>query len=121
MPKWTQIPAEPLKFNPYQDAFWKAHRERICNACRIEYDSPPNEVCPQCGVKGTRKFHRMLLLAGRRGGKTKASSIAAVEEASIPNTIGWCCAPNNPKIHPYVIPAIHETIPTDLVGYWASE
>lgn len=121
MPKWTQIPAEPLKFNPYQDAFWRAHRQRICGNCRIEYDSPPHETCPQCGTKGVRKFHRMLLLAGRRGGKTKASSIAAVEEASIPNTIGWCCAPTNPKLHRYVIPAIQELIPPDWVESWSSE
>lgn len=121
MPKWISIPAEPLKFNPYQDAFWTAHRARLCRTCQIEYDSPPNEVCPQCHIKGTRKFPRLLLLAGRRGGKTKAASIAAVEEASIPNTIGWCCAPTNPKLHRYVIPAIQELIPPDWVESWSSE
>lgn len=133
MPKWTSIPSEPLKFNPYQDAFWTAHRARLCEdtkdkdgkvikvGCHIEYDSPPHAVCPQCGVKGVRKFHRMLLLAGRRGGKTKAASIAAVEEASIPNTIGWCCAPTNPKLHRYVIPAIQELIPDSWVESWSSE
>jgi hypothetical protein len=121
MPKWTPLPTEPLKYNPYQDAFWKAHRQRLCRNCHIEYDSPPHAVCPQCGEKGSRKFHRLLLLAGRRGGKTKAASIAAVEEASIPNTIGWCCAPTNPKLHRYVIPAIQELIPPEWVASWSSE
>lgn len=121
MPKWTPLPTEPLKYNPYQDNFWKAHRQRICRTCKIQYDAPPNPVCPQCGQKGIRNFHRLLLLAGRRGGKTKAASIAAAEEASIPNTIGWCCAPTNPKLHRYVIPAMQELIPNEWVASWSSE
>lgn len=121
MPGWTPLPTEALKFNPYQDSFWKARRKRICRSCKIEYDSPPAPVCPQCGQKGIRNYHRLLLLAGRRGGKTKAASIAAAEEASIPNTIGWCCAPTAPKLHRYVIPAMQELIPKEWVASWSSE
>jgi hypothetical protein len=121
MAGWKTLPSEPLKYNPYQAAFWDAHKQRLCAKCRIEYDSPPHATCPQCGEKGTRKFPRLLLLAGRRGGKTKAASIAAAQEASIPNTIGWCCAPTAPKLHRYVIPAMQELIPDEWVENWSSE
>ena len=122
MPKWIQLPSEPLQFNPYQDAFWKARRARICQACQIEFDvSSTTFVCPQCKQRGLRKFHRLTLLAGRRGGKTRAASIAAVEEACVPNTIGWACAPTNPKLHRYVIPAFQQLIPPDWVKSWSSE
>lgn len=121
MPKWTPLPTAPLKFNPYQDAFWKAHRARLCNDCQIEFEAISTANCPQCDKKGQRKFHRLTLLAGRRGGKTKAASIAAVEEACIPNSIVWCCAPTNPKLHRYVIPALQELIPPSWVTSWSSE
>lgn len=121
MAKWIQLASEPLKFNPYQDAFWKAHRQCLCETCKIEFTSPPHVTCPQCGLPGKRAYHRLILIAGRRGGKTRAASIAAVEEATIPNTIGWCCAPTNPKLHRYVIPAVQELIPADWVQSWNSE
>lgn len=123
MAKWLNLHSEPLKFNPYQSEFWKAHRKRLCKACKIEFDCPPTFVCPQCKQKGNRVFHRLTLIAGRRGGKTRAASIAAAEEASIPNSIVWCCAPTNPKLHRYVIPAMQEIIPADWVidNGWSSE
>lgn len=121
MPKWTQLHQEPLKFNPYQDHFWRAHRARICKACRTEFEAVSSKTCPKCGEVGLRKFSRLTLLAGRRGGKTRAASIAAVEEACIPNSIIWCCAPTNPKLHRYVIPAVQQLIPPDWVDTWSSE
>jgi hypothetical protein len=120
--KWTQLPiAEPLKFHYYQDAFWNARRQRLCFACKIEFKNPPNLVCPNCGGKGKRTFHRFALLSGRRGGKTRAGAIAAVEEACIPNSVIWCCAPTNPKLHRYVLPALQELIPEDWVSSWSTE
>lgn len=122
MPKWTYSPPdEPLKFHPYQDSFWKARRQRICRDCQIEFNAPPDARCPQCGGRGIRKFHRLTLLAGRRGGKTKAGAIAGAEEASIPKTIGWACAPTNPKLHRYVIPAFQQLIPNEIVKDYSSE
>jgi len=121
MPKWIQLPSDQLKYNPYQDAFWKAHRQRICKTCQIEYDCPPHNVCPQCKQRGDRRYHRLTLLAGRRGGKTKAASIATVEEICVPNSIVWACAPTNPKLHRYVIPAIQQLVPPDWVSSWSSE
>jgi hypothetical protein len=48
-------------------------------------------------------------------------SIAGVEEATIPNSIGWACAPTNPKLHRYVIPAFQQLIPPEWVADWSSE
>lgn len=61
------------------------------------------------------------MLSGRRGGKTKAGAIAGAEEASIPKTIGWACAPTNPKLHRYVIPAFQQLIPNEIVKDYSSE
>jgi hypothetical protein len=126
MPKWTQLPSEPLLFNPYQSAFWAARRKRLCKTCEIEFDCPPNFCCPQC--QGTdrsqnmkRAFHRLALVSGRRGGKTKGASIAVAEEATVPNSIVWACAPTNPKLHRYVIPAFQQIIPDSWVHSYSSE
>lgn len=121
MPKWVSLPAEPLKHNPYQAAFWDAHRARICKQCKTEFEATTSKDCPACKDVGLRKYNRLTLLAGRRGGKTRAASIAAVEEACIPNSIVWCCAPTNPKLHRYVIPAIQQLIPESWVKSWSSE
>lgn len=140
MPKWVYIPRredEPLKFHPYQDAFWKARRLRTCKTClelfltggmplemaqeKAEFASPPHHVCPTCKTRGLRKYHRLLMMSGRRGGKTEAGAIAAVEEACVPNTIGWCCAPTNPKLHRYILPALQRLIPDSWVESWSSE
>lgn len=121
MADWLELPAEPLKFQPYQDAFWKARRQRICRTCKIEFDAPPHPRCPQCGDRGVRKFHRCCLLSGRRGGKTRAGAIAGTEESTLPNTIGWACAPTNEKLHRYVIPAFQQVIPNKWVLDYSAE
>jgi hypothetical protein len=121
MPKWVNLPQVELKYHPYQDAFWKARRKRLCYTCKIEYSCPPDSVCPQCKKIGVRANHRLLLLSGRRGGKTEAGAIAAVEEACVPNTIGWCCAPTNPKLHRYILPALQRLIPANWVKNYSAE
>jgi len=121
--KWIHLPSEPLKFNPYQDAFWKAHRARLCKHCKTEFEAISSNQCPTCRERGLRKYHRLTLIAGRRGGKTRGAAIAAAAEACIPNSVIWCCAPTNPKLHRYVIPAMQELIPLDWVmkDGWSSE
>lgn len=119
MPKWAQLPATQLKYHPYQDQFWKARRARVCNTCKTEFSAPG--LCPTCGGIGIRANHRLLMVSGRRGGKTEAGAIAAVEEACIPNTIGWCCAPTNPKLHRYILPALQRLIPESWVSSYSSE
>jgi len=68
-----------------------------------------------------RKFDRLCIIAGRRWGKSRIGSIAGVEEATIPNTIGWAAAPTNPKLHRYVIPAFQQLIPQEWVLDWSEE
>jgi hypothetical protein len=66
-------------------------------------------------------FDRMTIIAGRRWGKSKVGSVAGVEEATVPGTIGWACAPTNQKLHRYVIPAFEELIPENWVKSWSAE
>lgn len=82
---------------------------------------PLFNLCPKCQIKGDRLFDRLTIIAGRRWGKSKIGSIASVVEATIPNSIVWCCAPTNPKLHRYVIPALQELIPEDWVESYSSE
>lgn len=121
MPKWVQLPAEKLYAQPDQHAFLEARRQRICKSCKIEYTTPPDNSCPNCKQKGERSFDHLTIIAGRRWGKSRIGSIAGVEEATTPNTIGWACAPTNPKLHRYVIPAFQQLIPPEWVESWSTE
>ncbi len=121
MAKWIQLQSEKLFHQPDQQAFLDARRLRWCKKCKLEYKCPPDLVCPNCQGKGNRLFDRLTIIAGRRWGKSRISSIAGVEEATIPNTIGWACAPTNPKLNRYVIPAFQQLIPPDWVQSWSSE
>lgn len=121
MPKWIPLPAEKIIYQPDQMRFLSDRRRRICKTCKVEYDCPPNLVCPTCNTKGIRVFDRLTIIAGRRFGKSLFGSIAGAEEATIPNTIGWACAPTNPKLHRYVIPAFQKMIPREWVADWSSE
>ncbi len=127
MAKWNQLAAEPFYQQQDQLDFLTARRIRKCRTCKddqgdaLEFSNPPNLVCPQCDQKGKRAFDRLVIIAGRRWGKTRIGSIAGVEEACIPNTIGWACAPSNPKLHRYVIPAFQQLIPQAWVADWSTE
>lgn len=121
MAKWITLPDDPLKYHPYQDAFWTARRQRWCAACRHAFTVPPETGCPQCQGRGERVFHRLTVLSGRRGGKTRMGAIAGAEEACVPRTVGWACAPTNPKLHRYVIPAFQRVIPATWVKEWKSD
>lgn len=121
MAKWLSIPREPFFHQPDQQSFLDSIRKRQCGKCKNLYDCPPHATCPTCEIKGTRIFDRLTIIAGRRWGKSKVGSIAGVEQATIANTIGWACAPTNPKLHRYVIPAFQELIPPEWVQSWNSE
>ena len=122
MAKWLSLPAEKLFYQPDQQDFLNAVKSRICSNCKKEYEStPPLGVCPDCGIKGSRRFDHLTIIAGRRWGKSRVGSIAGVSEACINNTIGWACAPTNPKLHRYVIPAFQQLIPPEFVEDWNSE
>jgi hypothetical protein len=103
-------------------AFLDAKNERLCRKCDKLYTCiPPQVLCPYCSEKGTRQFDRLTIIAGRRFGKTKIGSIAGAQEASIPNSVGWACAPSDPKLMRYVIPAFQELIPKSWVQSWNAE
>lgn len=121
MPKWLTLPAEKIIYQPDQMRFLADRRRRICRQCKLEFLAPPNPTCPSCGSKGTRVFDLLTIIAGRRFGKSLFGSIAGAEEATLPNTIGWACAPTNPKLHRYVIPAFQRLIPNDWVVSYSSE
>jgi hypothetical protein len=122
MPKWTPLPAEKFYSQPSQLAFLQAKNERTCRSCRETYlSTPPNVSCPKCGLNGRRRFDRLTIVAGRRFGKSRIGSMAGVQEATIPNTVGWACAPTVPKLHRYVIPAFQQLIPDSWVKSWNAE
>ena len=65
-----------------------------------------------------------LYLAGKGCTPTHNSlfgSISGIQEACIPGSIGWACAPSNPKLHRYVIPAFQALLPPDWVADWDGE
>lgn len=122
MPRWMELPAEKLYHQAGQQAFLAARRRRWCKACKKEFIClPPKSFCPTCETKGIRLFDHLTIIAGRRFGKSRIGSIAGAEEATIPNTVGWACAPTVPKLHRYVIPAFQQLIPDGWVKSWSSE
>lgn len=130
MPKWITLPSEPFYSQPSQQAFLDARRARWCYSCKGPDGKPlvytakaeqDGSLCPNCKAKGRRHFDRLTIIAGRRFGKSRIGAIAGAEEATIPRTIGWACAPTNPKLYRYVIPAFQELIPDSWVADWRSE
>ena len=81
-----------LLYNPYQQAFLTALRERLPD--------------------GRRAYTRLALFAGRRSGKTLIGALATVTEAGArPRQVIWVCTGSYPKLHDYVIPAITSYMP----------
>jgi hypothetical protein len=103
-------------------AFLEAIQQRRCRQCKKHFKIIPGvDLCPDCAVKGLRVWDRLTIIAGRRFGKSKIGSIGGALESNIPNSIGWACAPTNPKLHRYVIPAFQELIPNEWVKDFNSE
>lgn len=111
-----------MYYQPDQEAFVKARRNRYCQKCKLEYQAiPPIRECPKCGSRGKRHFNYLTIIAGRRFGKSRIGSISCVDEAAFPHSIVWACAPTVPKLHRYVIPAFQELIPEDWVKDFKSD
>lgn len=122
MASWTTLPGEALYYQPDQQAFIEARRQRYCKSCKLEYQAvPPIRECPQCGQKGKRFFNYLTIIAGRRFGKSRIGSIAGLDEACFPNSLVWACAPTVPKLHHYVIPAFQKIVPDDWVQSYRSD
>lgn len=73
----------------------------------------------QKNTAGEPAFNRLLLLSGRRGGKTVCGAIGIALLASKPNQVLWACAPSFPKLHDYVLPALREAIPPEWIVKWS--
>ena len=122
MAKWLSLPSEPLFPQVDQQHFINDRRKRVCSACSVEFSATPTSpTCPSCGDNGKRVYDRLAIISGRQWGKSRIGSIAGLEEAAFPGTIGWACAPSNPMLHRYVIPAFQRIIPPEWVEDYNAE
>jgi phage terminase large subunit len=120
---------KPLLFNPYQDAFMEARRQRFCLNCKTigRMDENCNFICQKCQQKhdsnltAPRLFDRLLVLAGRGGGKTLIGAHAAREEMLIPNSIGWVMGANYKLLHDSTFPTLVRLINPEWVKRWDPE
>lgn len=127
---------EPLLYNPYQQHFQQARRMRYCMKCHqvdpktgASGSTGPDGrfVCPFCGeihvtnLTAPRLFDRLLVLAGRGGGKTKIGAHAAREEIMVPNSIGWVMGATHKILHDSTFPTLVRLIPPDWIKRWDPE
>lgn len=112
-----------LEYNPYIESFLQHRRlfycSRVCvteGGERLSWSMLEHGIhCPRCGGRGVRAYTHFFLRAGRQSGKTTGGSLSAVEETlAVPNRSGWCCAPTNPELYDYVIPAFFARLPEEL-------
>lgn len=126
----------PLLFNPYQQNFQQARRARFCLNCkRIDpvakcsgYTGEDGRfICPTCktvhvsNLTAPRVFDRLLVLAGRGGGKTLIGAHAAREEIMVPNSIGWVMGATHKILHDSTFPTLVRLIPPDWIKRWDPE
>lgn len=121
-------PLVSLLYNPYQVSFLLARRLRACpGLCtdakgeRLTWSMLDSPVCPSCKQKGVRPYRRFFLRAGRRGGKTRIGALSAIEEATVPYSVGWCCAPSYPELEDYVLPAFFSQLPSAWFDHPATD
>lgn len=119
-----------LKYQPQQVAFLHALASRHCDrsapkyGCgtewQLSFGDPRTKLCPKCGRMGTRDFVKMLLFAGRQGGKTRVGTLGGVLEASMPDSYGWVTAPTYRDLTDFVEPAFFAQLPQDWLdrGDW---
>jgi Terminase large subunit, T4likevirus-type, N-terminal len=117
-----------FKFNPYQEAYLEARRRRVCpNVCvdaegnKLIWSMLESLVCPRCKGPGIRAFRRFYLRAGRRGGKTRVGALSAIEECTVPNSIGWACAPSFDELDEYVLRAFFSILPQEWYDHPLTE
>lgn len=127
----------PLLYNPYQQHFQRARRLRFCLKCRFAdpkldgaggLTGPDGRfVCPKCGtthvsnLTAPRLFDRLLVLAGRGGGKTLIGAHAAREEIMVPNSIGWIMGATHKILHDSTFPTLVRLLPPDWIKRWDAD
>lgn len=120
---------EPLLANPYQAAFMAARRERVCLKCTTLGSMTENGIfiCAKCGTQhysnltAPRAYDRLLVLAGRGGGKTLIGAHAVREELLIPNSLIWVMGPTYKILHDSTMPTLLGLINPDWVKRWDPE
>lgn len=118
-------PIVSLEYHPYQLAFLDALVQYVCIPCGREFKATfgndASRICPQCKKRGVHTFNRYVLIAGRRGGKTRIGTLACILELSFPNTYGWVCAPTFRDLTDFVEPMFFGQLPQDWVdrGDWS--
>ena len=120
---------EPFLFNPYQQSFQAARRQRFCLNCKTIGSMDENSVfvCKKCerhhesNLTAPRMFDRFLLLAGRGSGKTLIGAHAAREEMLVPNGIGWVMGPTYKILHDSTFPTLVRRIPPSWIKKWDPE
>lgn len=91
-----------LQYNPYQHAFF--------------------EALTSTRPDGGPSFTQLALFAGRRGGKTRAGSIAVPKLiARKPKQFGWVCAPTYGDLEDFVKPAVFDAIPKGWIQDWSEK
>jgi len=119
-------PLVTLQHNPHQIGALGAQLARICFKCAYEWSAKPGNAaslfCPQCNEKGERMYDRILLIAGRQGGKTRISTLMCVLELTFPGAYGWVTAPTYRDLTDFVEPAFFQQIPQQWVdeGDWSA-
>jgi len=86
----------------------------------MDFGVVASTFCPICGEKGKRDFDKMLMMAGRQGGKTRWGTLGAVLEASMPGSYGWVTAPTYRDLLDFVEPAFFAQVPQGWIdeGDW---
>lgn len=120
---------EPLLYNPYQQAFQDARRQRVCLNCMTLGAMTPNGAfqCAKCKLVHTnnltapRAYDHLGVLAGRGGGKTLIGAHAVREELLIPNSTWWVMGPTYKVMHDSTFPTLVGLINPDWVAKWDPE
>ncbi len=118
-----------LLYNPYQAAFQEARRKRVCLNCHTLGSMTENSTftCLKCALVHTsnltapRAYDRLLVLAGRGGGKTLIGAHACREEMLVPNSIGWVMGPTYKILHDSTFPTLVRLIDPKWVARWDPE
>ena len=124
MASWIHKPAQDeFVTDSKQMQFTIQRRIRNCLACHQPYIVARATMldCPTCGGPGRRKFNYMTIFAGRRYGKTMLGAMSCYDEACIPGTIGWACAPTIKALNRFIIPAFQQVIRPEIVKHYNSQ
>lgn len=68
-----------------------------------------------------RAYRWFSLIAGRRGGKTRIGSLAAILEATQPDSFGLVTGPTYDDLHSFIWPHIFSQIPKGWVKDWSEK